>query len=320
VVLYEMLTGCLPFRATDFSELSRKVRDDEPQPPRQLVGDIPRELERVCLKALAKRQQERYTTAADFGEDLRRVLEMPAPALAAGSSSKEQPQTRLPAAGEGALQLPSARHDLSTPSSCQRRLREAERRQVTVLVCGWDLFESEVYLGLDAEDQAEVLRSFQQACEEAVGRLERTIVQCNEQGLLVCFGYPEAFEDGARRAVRAGLRLLDGLKVFCERLRRQHQLELNVRVGLHTGPAVVEAKDGALSLLGEARNVAVRLGAVAAPGHIVCTEATQRLIRGEFQCAALGTRKLKGVAQPVELFQIQGVGEVPSTIETIAPD
>ena len=74
VVLYEMLTGRVPFRATHIPELLRQVRDDEPQPPRQLVGDIPPELERVCLKALAKRQQDRYTTAADFAADLRRVL------------------------------------------------------------------------------------------------------------------------------------------------------------------------------------------------------------------------------------------------------
>ena len=74
VVLYEMLTGRLPFRATDRQELLRQVRDDEPQPPRQLVGDIPPELERACLKALAKRQEDRYTTAGDFAADLRRVL------------------------------------------------------------------------------------------------------------------------------------------------------------------------------------------------------------------------------------------------------
>src|SRR5262245_5617713 len=74
VVLYEMLTGRLPFRASHRQELFRQVRDDEPQPPRQLVGDIPPELERACLKALAKRQEARYTTAADFAADLRRVL------------------------------------------------------------------------------------------------------------------------------------------------------------------------------------------------------------------------------------------------------
>ena len=64
----------VPFRATDRQELLRQVRDDEPQPPRQLVGDIPPELGRACLKALAKRQEDRYTTAGDFAADLRRVL------------------------------------------------------------------------------------------------------------------------------------------------------------------------------------------------------------------------------------------------------
>ena len=87
VVLYEMLTGRVPFRATAFPELLRQVRDDEPQPPRQLVRDIPPELERACLKALAKRQQDRYTTAADFAEDLRRVL----PTAAEAPASRQMP-------------------------------------------------------------------------------------------------------------------------------------------------------------------------------------------------------------------------------------
>jgi predicted ATPase len=75
VVLYEMLTGRAPFRATHPQELLRQVRDDEPQPLRQLITDIPPELEQACLKALAKRQQDRHTTAGDFAADLRRVLQ-----------------------------------------------------------------------------------------------------------------------------------------------------------------------------------------------------------------------------------------------------
>jgi class 3 adenylate cyclase/predicted ATPase len=190
---------------------------------------------------------------------------------------------------------------------------------VTVLVCGCDLFESEAYLELDTQDQAEVLRDFQQICEEAVRRLDGTIVQCNEQGLLGCFGYPVAYEDGARRATRTGLDLLGELKGFGERLRRQYKLELNPWVGLHTGTAVVEAKEEGVSLVGEARNVAVRLEDVARPGQVLCSEATHRLIRGQFQCAPLGTRKLKRVTQAVELFQVEGVGEVQSAIERARP-
>src|SRR5262249_42017694 len=87
VVLYEMLTGRVPFRATNQFELLRKVCDDEPQPPRQLVGDIPPELERVCLKALSKRQEDRYTTAGDFAAELRRIL----PAIAEAELTGPQP-------------------------------------------------------------------------------------------------------------------------------------------------------------------------------------------------------------------------------------
>jgi class 3 adenylate cyclase/predicted ATPase len=321
VVLYEMLTGRVPFRASEFMELMRQVRDDEPQPPRQLVRDIPPELERTCLKALAKRQQDRYTTAADFAEDLCSILQMAAdaPSFRAGARSGDQFPAPPSTAAPRAAQTPSPRQDPLAPPSSRRRTREAERRQVTVLVCGCDLFESEAYLELDTEDQAEVLRAFEQTCEEAVRRFDGTIVQCNEQGLLVCFGYPVAYEDGARRAARTGLDLLGELKGFGERLRRQSQLELNPWIGLHTGPAVVEAKEETVSLVGEARNVAVRLEDVAAPGQVLCSEATHRLIRGQFQCTGLGPRKLKGVAQAVELFQVQGIGEVRSAIEVARP-
>jgi TOMM system kinase/cyclase fusion protein len=321
VVLYEMLTGYVPFRATELLELMRQVRDDEPQPPRQLVRDIPPELERACLKALAKRQQDRYTTAADFAEDLRSVLQIaidPSP-FKAWSRSGVQALTPASTAGPRAAQTASSQRDPLSSSSSLRRAREAERRQVTVVVCGTDLFESEAYLELEAEDQAEVLQAFQLACEEAVRQFDGTIVQCSEQGLLVCFGYPVAYEDGARRAALTGLGLLENLRGVGEQIRRRHKLELNPWVCLHTGSAVVESKEGVVSLVGEARNVAVRLEGVAAPSQVLCSEATHRLIRGQFQCTDLGPRKLKGVAQAVELFQVQGVGEVRSALEAAGP-
>ena len=164
-----------------------------------------------------------------------------------------------------------------------------------------------------------MLRAFQQACEQAVRQFDGTVVQCNEQGLLVCFGYPVAYEDAARRAARAGLGILEDLKALGEQLRREHKLELNPWVGIHTGPAVVEAGEDAVSLVGEARNVAVRLEDVAEPGQIVCTAATHRLIRGQFRLHSLGHRKIKGVAQPVELFLVQGLGEDRSPIEAAGP-
>lgn len=309
-VLYELLTGRVPFRAPHFLEQLRQVCEDEPQPPRQLVGDIPPELERACLKALEKRQQDRYTTAADFAADLRGILSTGAGLSAPGMTPVEAPLT-------DPRPTPSQSSILPRPAS--HRVRDAERRQVTVLVCGCDLFESEPYLELDAEDQAQVLRAFQQACEQAVQPLDGAVVQCNEQGLLACFGYPVAYEDAAHRAARAGFGILEGMRDLRGQLQREHQLELDAWVGLHTGPAVVEAKDGSVSLAGEARNVGVRLDQVAATGQIVCTETTHRLIHSQFQCASLGEQKIKGVTQPVALFQVQEVGEARSPVEAAGP-
>jgi predicted ATPase/class 3 adenylate cyclase len=177
---------------------------------------------------------------------------------------------------------------------------------VTVLVCGCALFDSEECLGsMDMEDQARVLRAFQQNCEQVARRFDGTIVQCNQQGLLVCFGYPVAYEDAARRAARTGLGILDDLKALGEQLRREHHLELGPWVGIHTGLAFVETGENAVSLVGEAPNVAVRLKDGAERGQVVCTEATHLLIRGHFECAGLGSRKVKGVPRPVALFAVR---------------
>src|SRR5262249_55228822 len=157
-------------------------------------GDIPPELERACLRALAKRHEDRYTTAGDFAADLRRVLSM-------GAEARDSPPMPVaPALGEPRAappaETPQTPPPAMTPPSARRRAREAERRQVTLLVGGCGLFDSDTYLeGLDAEDQAKVLRGFQQACDQAARRLGGTVVQFDEQGLLVCFGYPVAYED-----------------------------------------------------------------------------------------------------------------------------
>src|SRR5262249_8128755 len=155
---------------------------------------------------------DRYTTAADFAEDLRRACQAAvglSASISSGFLSAAVPSDETLTPGS----FRSSQSSLMSTSS-RRRAQQAERRQGTVLVCGCSGFESEAYLeNLDAEDQARMLRAFQQLCEQAVHRFGGTVVHCNEEGLLACFGYPVAYEDAARRAALTGLGLVEDLNV-----------------------------------------------------------------------------------------------------------
>ena len=109
------------------------------------------------------------------------------------------------------------------------------------------------------------------------------------------------------------------LKSLGEQLRREHNLELNAWVGLHTGPAIVETTENAVTLVGEARTVALRLEDAASPGEVVCSDATHRLLRGQFRCTSLGSRKVKGAAQPIEVFRVEGIAAAPGPIGATSP-
>ena len=306
VVLYELLTGRVPFRAKKTQELLRQVIEDEAQPPRQLIPQIPAELERICLKALAKKQQDRYTTAGDFAEDLRRIL------ATVTDSAITEPSSAISTTTE-------AHSTTSETSGSIRRAREAERRQLTILVCGSDLFESEDYLEMDSEDQAGILSAFHEKCEQAVLQFGGTVVQRNEKGLLACFGFPVAYENAGRRAARSGLAIIEVVKSLNAEFNLQHKVNLTPWVGIHTGPAIAETKDGAVSLVGEARNVALRLADIAVAGQVICTEVTEEIFKGRFKCTTLGSHQIKGVGHPLELFRVERVAVTGSLLEAVAP-
>src|SRR5262249_26766772 len=93
----------------------------------------------------------------------------------------------------------------------------------------------------------------------------------------------------------------------------------NAWAGIHTGSAITEAKDEVVSVVGEARNVAIRMKEVVEPGKVICTEATHRLLGGRFQCAPLGDRSIKGMSRPVQLFLVESIAAAGSAIEAMGP-
>ena len=199
---------------------------------------------------------------------------------------------------------------------------EAERRQLTVLFC--DLVDStRLARQFDPEDWRDIVRAYQQACAEVIQRFDGYIAQYLGDGLLVYFGYPQAHEDDAQRAGRAGLGILEAMGLLNARLEQERGMRLAVRVGIHTGPVVVGAMGGGNRqeqlALGDTPNIAARLQGLAAPDTVVVSAATLGLIEGFFTCQALGEHALKGVEEPMRVYQLLAESGAQTRLDAVAP-
>jgi class 3 adenylate cyclase/tetratricopeptide (TPR) repeat protein len=176
----------------------------------------------------------------------------------------------------------------------------AERRQVTVMFS--DLVGSTALSArMDPEDLREVISAYQKCVAETVGRFGGFVAKYMGDGVLIYFGYPQAHEDDAERAVRAGLELVaavGGLKTHAA---------LQARVGIATGLVVVgdligsgEAQER--GIVGETPNLAARLQSIAEPNIVVLAEDTRRLLGNLFELEDLGAKDLKGISGPVRAW------------------
>jgi class 3 adenylate cyclase/predicted ATPase len=187
-----------------------------------------------------------------------------------------------------------------------------------VLFC--DLVDSTVLASqLDPEDLRAVVRAYQDTCAKVIARFEGHIAQYLGDGLLVYFGYPQAHEDDAQRAVRAGLGMIEAVGQLNMRLGQERGVHLAVRLGCHTGLVVVGEVGGGTRqeqlALGETPNLAARLQGIAAPDTLVISAATLQLLGGFFACQSLGTPLLRGFAQSLEVYQVLHESTARSRLE-----
>lgn len=192
---------------------------------------------------------------------------------------------------------------------------DAERRQVTVLFCDM-VGSTALSQKLDPEDLRGVMRAYQDSCAAAIARYDGHIAQTLGDGLMVYFGYPKAHEDDAARAVRAGMDIVDAVRA----LDAGQPVDVAVRVGIHTGLVVAGDLGGADTraadaIVGETPNVAARLQGLAKPNTVAVSEATHGLTAGTFAWDDLGTRKAKGVAGGIRVYQPTGATEAQSRFE-----
>jgi class 3 adenylate cyclase len=189
----------------------------------------------------------------------------------------------------------------------EARVPRAERRQLSVMFC--DLAGStELSARLDPEDLREVVRFYQETAADVIQGFDGHIAQYLGDGLLVYFGYPQAHEDDAHRAVRAAMGIVDAMDTLNKRLESEFGVQLAVRLGIHTGPVVVGEVGGGgrheQLALGETPNIAARLEGLAEPDTVVISAMTKRLVEGGFVLKDLGSHRLKGVPEPIAVARV----------------
>ena len=202
-----------------------------------------------------------------------------------------------------------------SPAAFTAKDTAAERRQVTVMFS--DLVGSTALSArMDPEDLREVISAYQKCVAETVGRFGGFVAKYMGDGVLIYFGYPQAHEDDAERAVRAGLELVAAVVAL------KTHAALQTRVGIATGLVVVGDLIGSgasqeQAIVGETPNLAARLQGVAEPNSVVIAESTRKLVGNLFELEDLGHRELKGIAGPVRTWAALRPASVESRFEAL---
>ncbi len=186
----------------------------------------------------------------------------------------------------------------------------AERRQLTVLFC--DLVGSTAISDqMDAEDFRQVILDYQQVAQKVVTRYGGYIAQYLGDGLVIYFGYPKGLEDAPKAAVRCGLGLLQALAFANQQRSTQNKKALDVRIGVHTGQVVVDYN----LALGDTTNIAANLEGLAQTNSMLISQGTYKLVAGWFETKSQGIHQLKGIAQPMEIYQVLHESGAKSRLE-----
>ncbi len=199
-----------------------------------------------------------------------------------------------------------------------RAALEGERKQVTVLFA--DLKGSmELIADRDPEDARKILDPVLERMMEAVHHYEGTVNQVMGDGIMALFGAPLAHEDHAVRACYAALRMQDAIRRYTEEIRRTHGVEVQIRVGLNSGEVVVRSIGSDLRMdytaVGQTTHLAARMEQLATPGTIRLTAGTLALAEGYVEVKSFGPIPVKGLAEPVEVYEITGAGAARTRLQ-----
>jgi class 3 adenylate cyclase/predicted ATPase len=203
-----------------------------------------------------------------------------------------------------------------------RATRDGERKTITALFAdikgSMDLLEA-----LDPEEARHIVDPALQLMMDAVHRYEGYVVQSTGDGIFALFGAPIAHEDHPHRALYAGLRMQEESKRYAELLRIEKGVNLQIRIGVNTGEMVLRSirKDDLhtdYTPIGHSTSLAARMESLATPGSILVSEHTHKLTAGYFEFTSLGAARVKGVSEPVRIYEVVGVGPLRTRLQVAA--
>jgi class 3 adenylate cyclase len=199
---------------------------------------------------------------------------------------------------------------------------DGERKTITVLFA--DIKGSMSLIeGLDPEEARSLIDPTLKLMMDAVHRYDGYVAQSTGDGIFAFFGAPIAHEDHAHRAVYAALSMQEEAKRRAEQLQRDKGVNLQVRVGLNSGEMVLRAihKDDLHAEylpVGHSTSLAARMESLAAPGSVVLSEYTHKLTEGYFDFRSLGETRVKGVSEPLNVYEVLGVSPLRTKLQVAA--
>ena len=252
----------------------------------------------------------------DSGEEQRLIRTLPRRGLRFVAEAREEQRS-----GDAAHAMPAPATERDETTSPTRPCPPgAERRQLTVMVC--DVMGSVALSGhLDPEDLREVMAVCHRWLTEVIEHYRGFVARYTADGTLVYFGYPQAHEDDAERAVRAGLALTRaGPEIEIERLHSPLQPRVSIATSLVVvGDQLGVGAGGDYTVVGEAPHLAARLLALADPGAVVISAGTRRVIGHLLEYADIGPVELKGVGQPISACWVWRESTIASRFDALRP-
>jgi serine/threonine protein kinase/tetratricopeptide (TPR) repeat protein len=281
VVLYEVLTGELPFRGKKIITIMDNIINEIPPLPTEICKDIPEELEQIVLKCMRKKSSERYQTIAQLSADLKALMKIPGE-QAADIALKEEAALR----------------------------NETERRQATVIIAEISGY-NETLQKLDAEESAGIINSCYETLTSIVEKYGGSIGKMIGGTMKILFGVPIAIEETPKKAVNAAIEIRNEL----QRISREKKLQtpLDIRIGINTGTMIVgsigcmEKKD--YTIIGGTITLASRLKDLTAKGQIFAGPSTYLYTQDNFEFKQLKPISARGHTYPVPIFELLSTRE-----------